>query len=88
MSIVYLIVIDKYKILFKHKDKIISSFVSLMITLFVFELLSWYHFGDIPTLIVLLRLIIGFILIETLVYLIYRLIKKQKKIRGKIIWNL
>ena len=79
MSIIYVIVIDKYKILFKHKDKIISSFVSLMITLFVFELLSWYHFGDIPTLIVLLRLIIGFILIETLVYLIYKIIKKQKK---------
>ena len=40
---------------------IIPVVISLIITFVLFEALSWYHFGDIPTTRVLLRLI-GFFL--------------------------
>lgn len=40
------------------KKIIICSIISLVITFIFFELMSWYHFSDIPTLIVLIRLII------------------------------
>lgn len=77
MSIVYAIVMDKHKILLNNKDKLITSFVSLVITFLSFEMLSWYHFGDIPTIRVFIRLIVGFILIECIIYAIYKLIKKK-----------
>ena len=81
MSIVYVIVMDKYKILVGHKDKIVTSIISLAITFLTFEILSWYHFGDIPTKVVLLRLIIVFIIIELIIYSIYKLLKKKKSVK-------
>lgn len=78
MSIVYAIVLDQHKILLNHKDKLVTSIISLIITFFSFEMLSWYHFGDIPTISVFIRLIIGFIVIEGIIYFGYRLIKKKR----------
>ncbi len=78
MSIVYAIVMDKHKILLNHKDKLVTSIISLIITFFSFEMLSWYHFGDIPTISVFIRLIIGFIVIEGIIYFGYKLIKKKR----------
>lgn len=56
-----------------------SVLISLAITLFVFENLSWYHFGDIPTTVVSVRLIIFFCVIECLFILTLSLIRKYKK---------
>lgn len=56
-----------------------SVLISLAITLFVFENLSWYHFGDIPTTVVSVRLIIFFCAIECLFILTLSLIRKYKK---------
>ena len=79
MSIVYVIIMDKHKILLNHKDKLVTSFISLIITFISFEILSWYHFGDIPTIRVFFRLIIGFMVIECIIYYIYKQIKKKRK---------
>ena len=44
---------NKRGVLFERKsDDIGSVLISLAITLFVFENLSWYHFGDIPSTVV------------------------------------
>ena len=39
----------------------IAVVLSLLITFVFFELMSWYHFGDIPTKVVLVRLIAFFL---------------------------
>ncbi len=78
MSIVYTIVMDKHKIIFKHKELILTSILSLLITFVIFEAMSLYHFGDIPTTIVLFRLIIAFLLVEFIIYMNYKIIKKEK----------
>ena len=78
MSIVYAIVMDKHKVLFDHKVKLVTSIISLITTFFSFEMLSWYHFGDIPTISVFIRLIIGFIIIEGIIYFAYKVIKKKR----------
>ncbi len=85
MSIVYAIVMDKHKILLNHKDKLVTSIISLIITFFSFEMLSWYHFGDIPTIRIFIRLIIGFILIEEIIYFGYKLIIKKEHRKIKIL---
>lgn len=53
--------------------------LSLIITFVTFELMSWYHFGDIPTKVVALRLIVFFILVIALLTGIVILVKKKKK---------
>ena len=52
--------------------------VSLLITFFVFENLSWYHFGDIPTKVVLVRLIAFFLVVAGLLISIVAFINKKK----------
>lgn len=52
---------------------------SLIITFVVFELMSLYHFGDIPTKVVLIRLIACFCLLSGLSISIVALINKRKK---------
>ncbi len=83
MSIIYALVMDKHKILLNHKDKIITSIISLVITFFSFEMLSWYHFGDIPTIRVFIRLIIGFMVIEGIIWLVYKIIIRKGIVRLK-----
>ena len=52
---------------------------SLLITFIMFDSMSWYNFGDIPTKVVLIRLIIFFIIMVTLLTGILLFIKKLKK---------
>ena len=44
---------------------LVVAIVSLVITFFIFEIMSWYDFGGPITSIVLIRLIICFIIIDT-----------------------
>ena len=53
--------------------------ISLIVTFVTFETLSWYHFGDIPTTVVSVRLIIFFCVIECLFILTLSLIREYKK---------
>lgn len=53
--------------------------LALLITFITFELMSWYHFGDIPTQVVLVRLLIFFSIITTILTGILFLVKKLKK---------
>ena len=78
MSIMYAITTGKHQVLYKYKELILTSILSLVIIFVLFEGLSLYHFGDIPTIIVLIRLIIGFIVIEGIIYFGYKLIKKKR----------
>ncbi len=52
--------------------KIIILTITLLITLITFELMSWYHIGDIPTKLVLIRLIIFFTVIFITLLLVYK----------------
>ena len=51
---------------------------SLLITFVFFELMSWYHFGDIPTKVVLVRLIAFFLVVAGLLISIVAFINKKK----------
>ena len=53
--------------------------LSLAFTFILFEQLSWYHFGDIPTKVVLYRLILFFIIINIVILLINWAIISNKK---------
>lgn len=77
MLIIYVVVVKKHKALLKYKSILITSFISLIITFILFEILSLYHFGNIPTMIVLFRLIFVFLIIEFIVYFIYKINFKE-----------
>lgn len=47
-------------------------------TFVIFEQLSWYHFGDMPTKVVLFRLIFVFLIFILILYLIAYSINKIK----------
>ena len=52
--------------------------LSLLITFVFFELMSWYHFGDILTKVVLVRLIVFFLVVAGLLISIVAFINKKK----------
>lgn len=56
----------------------IAVVLSLLITFVFFELMSWYHFGDIPTKVVLVRLIVFFLVVAGLLISIVAFINKKK----------
>ncbi|MDD2495195.1 MAG: hypothetical protein GX682_00735 [Clostridiaceae bacterium] len=56
----------------------IAVIVSVIVTLVFFELMSWYHFGDIPTKVVLVRLIAFFCIVSGMLISIVALINKKK----------
>ena len=56
----------------------IAVVLSLLITFVLFELMSWYHFGDIPTKVVLVRLIAFFLVVAGLLISIVAFINKKK----------
>ena len=56
----------------------IAVVLSLLITFVFFELMSWYHFGDIPTKVVLVRLIAFFLVVAGLLVSIVAFINKKK----------
>ncbi len=53
--------------------------LSLLITFVTFTSMSWYNFGDIPSKVVLIRLIIFFVIIVSILSGIFWLINKLKK---------
>ena len=79
MSIMHVITTGKHQILFKYKELIITSILSLVIIFVIFEGVSIYHFGDIPTIKVLIRIIISFVILESIIYVIYYLYNKNKE---------
>ena len=56
----------------------IAVVLSLLITFVFFELMSWYHFGDIPIKVVLVRLIAFFLVVAGLLISIVAFINKKK----------
>lgn len=56
----------------------IAVVLSLLITFVFFELMSWYHFGDIPTKVILVRLISFFLVVAGLLISIVAFINKKK----------
>ena len=56
----------------------IAVVLSLLITFVFFELMSWYHFGDITTKVVLVRLIAFFLVVAGLLISIVAFINKKK----------
>ena len=78
MSIMYLVTTGKHQILYKYKELIITSILSLITVFVLFEGLSLYHFGDIPTIKVLIRILLSFIVVELIIYSLYYLFKKKE----------
>ena len=78
MSIMYALVNGKHQLISKYKVFVITSVFSAIIVFFLLHNLSIYNFGDIPTPIVLLRLVISFVITEGIIYLVYKLIKKKR----------
>ena len=68
---------------------LISSIISMIITLFLGEILSIYSFGSVPTLLTTLYLITMFTIINYLIivgtYIVKKIIKKEKISLKKII---
>ena len=68
---------------------LISSIISIIITLFLGEILSIYSFGSVPTLLTTLYLITMFTIINYLIivgtYIVKKVIKKEKISLKKII---
>lgn len=62
-----------------NKKHLIIGFISAIITFILFEALSWYVFGDIPTIRVFLRLIIFFSILYLIILKSYNFIIKRKK---------
>ena len=58
--------------------------LSLAFTFILFEQLSWYHFGDIPTKVVLYRLILFFLILNVFILGIYWVIIRNRKIKKAI----
>ena len=66
------------------KNILISIFIiilSLVFTFILFDQLSWYHFGDDPTRVVLYRLISFFLTLTTVTLGIYWVIIRNKQIK-------
>jgi hypothetical protein len=60
---------------------LIDLLVCAFITFVFFEAMSWYHFGDIPTRIVLIRLIGFFCVLVGISISIIALIMKKRKMK-------
>ena len=78
MYFLYDLVINQRKVNINKKHLIIG-FISAIITFVSFEVLSWYYFGDIPTIRVFLRLIIFFSILYLIILKSYNFIIKKKK---------
>lgn len=79
MSIMYFLTTGKHKLLIKYKTFILTSIVSLIVTFLISENMSWYNFGDIPTRVVIIRLLFAYAVVEAIVYIAYYLFKKKAR---------
>lgn len=55
-----------------------NAILSLLITFFLFEIMSWYDFGSPITSVVLVRIIICFVIIFIILLGLMLLVKRQK----------
>ncbi len=58
---------------------IVLTILSLLITFFLFEIMSWYDFGSPITRVVLFRIIICFVIIFIILLGLMLLVKKNKE---------
>lgn len=56
----------------------VAVIIAVIVTFVFFELMSWYHFGDVPTKVVLFRLIAFFCLVVGMLISIVTIINKKK----------
>ena len=82
MYFLYDLVVNKRKVNINKKHLIIG-FISSIITFVLFEALSWYCFGDIPTIRIFLRLIIFFTIIYFIILKGFNLIMNKINKRGR-----
>ncbi len=80
MYYLYNIFINKKKITI-NKKHLIVAFISQFILFTLFEMLSWYSFGDIPTMDVFIRLIVFFTIIYFVIIKSYNFIKSKNKMK-------
>lgn len=72
----------KKKYIKKNTRILLELFISIMLTLLIFYMLSWYSFNTLPTKIVLIRMIIMTLIIFDLIELFrYRKDKKLKELK-------
>ena len=62
----------------KNLPVIVLTILSLLITFFLFEIMSWYDFGSPITRVVLFRIIICFVIIFIILLGLMLLVKKIK----------
>ena len=67
------------KIMKKTLPVIVLTILSLLITFFLFEIMSWYDFGSPITSVVLFRIIICFVIIFIILLGLMLLVKKNKE---------
>ena len=58
---------------------IVLTILSLLVTFFLFEIMSWYDFGSPITRVVLFRIIICFVIIFIILLGLMLLVKKNKE---------
>ena len=63
----------------KNLPVIVLTILSLLITFFLFEIMSWYDFGSPITRVVLFRIIICFVIIFIILLGLMLLVKKNKE---------
>lgn len=57
---------------------VVDIILSLLITFFIFEIMSWYDFGSPITSVVLFRIVICFVIIFIILLGLMLLVKKQR----------
>ena len=57
---------------------VVDIVLSLLITFFIFEIMSWYDFGSSITSVVLFRIVICFVIIFIILFGLMLLVKKQR----------
>ena len=57
---------------------VVDIILSLLITFFIFEIMSWYDFGSPITSVVLFRIVICFVIIFIILFGLMLLVKKLK----------
>ena len=78
MITIYFVMTNMNEFLKKNKKSIIIFLITFIINSWLFQGLSWYEFGDIPTLMVLMRFIFFFVIIYIIINCFYRLFKRRK----------
>lgn len=75
MFLMCFLMLKKYRKLYSFKTIVLSLILAIIVTLFTFESLSWYHFGDVPTKVVLFRLIIFCFGMFVITYFVIKIVK-------------